>query len=229
MLTASSAVARRLLNQRPMRIARLLATYVALSTISAPSEAQAQEHNSLAAGVNLTQRVAPDDDAHGGTSIGFKFRVGHSDTGWGWQYGLGWYSTNLDRSIGGRKIDLGRLRVRPVYGGYGYTRRLSERVSVSGKVLAGVAFTSFHITTAAVDAFHALPAESVEVKSGVIPVVKPEVSVWYDLNRRFGISADVGYSIARPKLTVSSSLGRETGRVRADALSFSTGLVYRIF
>src|SRR4029453_14163841 len=205
--------------------------YTVIAVLAGPSTARAQEHNSIAVGVNITHRVAPDHDVFGATSVGFKFRLGHSDTGWGWHYGLGWYSANVDRPIGDRTQNLGRLRIKPLLGGYGYTRRFPERMSLTGKVMAGVAFNSFHITPEAVDAFHALPVplQSVSVDVGLAPVVKPEISFWYDLNRRFGISADVGYSFARPTLTVSSSLGRVSGRVRADAFSFGAGLVFRIF
>lgn len=211
------------------RTARVLAAGAAIWIVTAASEARAQEHNSFAVGVNVSQRVAPGPDARGTTSFGLKWRLGHSDTGWGWHYGFGWYSANIDREIGGRTMELGRARVRPLLGGYGYTRRLTERVAVVGKVMGGYSFNSFHVTDDAITAFQALPAQGLEVKVGGAPIVKPEVSVWFDLNRRFGLSADFGYSIARPTLTVSSSLGRQSGRVRADAFSFSTGIVYKIF
>src|SRR5262245_25477648 len=109
-----------------------------VAALSGVYSAHAQEHNSVAVGVNVTQRVAPDRDVFGATSVGFKFRLGHSDTGWGWHYGLGWYSANVDRVIGDRTANLGRLRIKPLLGGYGYTQRFTERISLTGKVMAGV-------------------------------------------------------------------------------------------
>ena len=50
---------------------------------------------------------APVEDpvCHGGSA--------HSKNGWGWRYGLSWFSTDIDRSIGGSNTELGQLRVRP--------------------------------------------------------------------------------------------------------------------
>src|SRR3954465_4474963 len=96
--------------------------------LGAASSADAQEKNSLAVGGGFTFRGASDETAHGDPSVGLRMRFGHSDPGWGWQFGLGWYSTNFDREIGGRSIETGELKLRPIVAGYGYTLRLTNRV-----------------------------------------------------------------------------------------------------
>jgi hypothetical protein len=222
-------MARRLLTFGPMRTPRVWVVCLTLWGLTVAADARGQENNSFAVGGSFTHRVAPDALAHGDDGVGLKFRLGHADTGWGWQYGLSWYSTNLDRSIGGRTTHLGELKIRPLLGGYGYTQSIGERVSVTGKVFGGFAFTAFRITPEAIDAFYALPAQGVRVDPGMTPIIKPEVTLWYDLNGKFGLGVDVGYIIARPRLTITSSLGRESERIRADAVTISTGLVYRIF
>jgi hypothetical protein len=44
-----------------------------------------------------------------------------------------------------------------------------------------------------------------------------------------GIQTAVSYMMARPELVITSSLGENRRRVRADALRFKVGLVYSIF
>ena len=74
-----------------------------------------------------------------------------------------------------------------------------------------------------------LGARSVSAQLSGIPVVKPEVNVWYDVGRKIGLTANVGYIVARPRMTVTTSLGNEVERLRADAWSITAGAVYKIF
>src|SRR5207237_1549599 len=95
-------------------------------------------------GGNVTSHVPGEATAHGSSGVGLLWRFGHSSTGWGWTYGLNWFSTDLDRSIGGRDTELGELRVRPFMGGYGYTLVFGP-AAVSANLLGGYAFTSFRL------------------------------------------------------------------------------------
>lgn len=189
----------------------------------------AQENNSLAVGVNVTLRAASDSSVSAQDSIGIRWRLGHGQTGWGWSWGLNWYTTHLQRRIGERTVDLGKLRIRPFLVGYGYTYAISERLAVRADVLAGPAYSSFTMTPEADDAYHALPAHSIRSHTEVTAVVKPEAGLWLDLSRRVGVSVDFGYIVARPMLTVESSIGRDARRVRADSFLAGVGVVYRIF
>src|SRR5262245_64784341 len=51
--------------------------------------ATAQEENRLAIGGSVGHRAAIDADAHGEWTFGLNWRLGHGDSGWGWQAGLG--------------------------------------------------------------------------------------------------------------------------------------------
>ena len=59
-------------------------------------------------------------------------------------------------------------------------------------------------------------------------VVKPELTLWYDLNRRIGIKANRGYLVARPSITIVSTLGRDAQSIRADTFLITVGVVYSI-
>jgi len=61
------------------------------------------------------------------------------------------------------------------------------------------------------------------------PVIRPEVGFWYDLGHSVGLGVNVGYTIARPRVTFATRFGQESNRARADCLSVSVGAVYRIF
>jgi len=60
-------------------------------------------------------------------------------------------------------------------------------------------------------------------------VVRPEIGAWYDVGRKIGVTANVGYIVARPRLTVATPIGNDVERLRADAWSVTIGAVYKIF
>jgi hypothetical protein len=189
----------------------------------------AQTDNRLAIGVNFSTRDISEPDAAGRIGLGLTWRLGHGSQGWGWKYGLGWFSTDLDGTIDGDDVTLGKLRVRPFMGGYGYTHVI-RNVSVTAKVLGGYALTKFTLEPAANDAYRErLGAATVRAEATNTFVLRPEIGGWIDLNRKIGIQTTVSYQIARPEIVITSSLGEDRRRVRADALRFKVGVVYSIF
>jgi hypothetical protein len=190
--------------------------------VGTAERASGQEQNNFALGVSVSHRGSTDPLAHGDVGIGIKWRFGHGEPGWGWHYGLSWYETHLDRSLGGNKVEFGDLRIRPLMGGYGYTHAMGARTLVTGKVLGGFAFAGFHSEPPA-------NVAALTVKTGFLtPVVKPEISLWHDVGEKFGIGVDAGYIIARPRLTISGPSVQESAHFRADTLTLSAGVVYRI-
>jgi len=184
----------------------------------------------VAVGAAFTFRAALADEAHGDSGYGIRWRFGHSDTGWGWHYGLGWYAANLDRVVAGHSVSFGELKVRPIVGGYGYTRALTRRTAVTADVVGGFAFSAFETSAEGETALREAGAPSTDVHTGLFtPVIKPEVGFWYDLGRSVGLGVNVGYTIVRPRVTFSTRFGQESMRARADCISISVGAVYRIF
>jgi hypothetical protein len=192
--------------------------------------ADAQENNRFAIGVSYSHRLANDESARGHRGVGIKWRLGHSKTGWDKEFGLGWFSTDVDRKIGGRSVSFGELKIRPIVAGYGYTHSISPKWHVKGDVVGGVAFASLGLSDEADTAFRALDAGGASARvNRVIPVVRPEVSTWYDVHRKLGVGVSAGYTFARPNVTITSAGSRFSERLRADTFSVSAGIVYRIF
>ena len=57
-----------------------------------------------------------------------------------------------------------------------------------------------------------LGAQSVTARASNTFVLKPEIDVWYDLNKDFGLNVNAGYMIARPDVIVDTTTGRTSGR-----------------
>jgi hypothetical protein len=167
--------------------------------------------------------------ARGSTGIGFLYRLGHGGDGWGWKYGLSWYSAEVDRDLGGDARHLGRLRIRPLLVGYGYSHRVGS-TRVTAKLLGGYAFTSFVVRDSFVREYRAAHGvASVDTSSSNTLVLRPEVSMWRDLGDKIGWTVSAGYIVARPGVTVISALGRDRKSVRADMFTVKTGLVYSVY
>ena len=111
--------------------------------------------------------------------------------------------------------------------GYGYTW-IRGRAAITADMVGGFAFNSLHIDPAAAVAYAQLGATGITVDASNSFAAKPEVKVWYDLNRRIGLKINGGYLITRPTVTIKSSLGSDKWSVRADTFLITFGVVYSI-
>ena len=194
----------------------------------------AQTNNKFAIGadfkIRATDRASKDDYAHAKLGPGLLWRFGHGREGWGFHWGLNWYAVDIDRSIGGLATELGELKVRPIMAGYGYSYRMNRRLSITGDVLGGYAFGSIGLVPSAVDAYERrLGGQFATARASNTFVLKPELSVWYDLNKDFGLNVNAGYMIARPDVIVDTTTGQDKRTARADQFILKVGLVYSIF
>jgi hypothetical protein len=208
---------------------RILVPFVLLTVLGLSRSAFAQSEGTFALGGNFALRLPADRDAvDGRQGVGLLWRFGHGKTGWGWHWGLSWYSADVDGPVG-LGTEIGELHVRPVMAGYGYTR-VMRRTTVTADLIAGYALTTMSLTPEAENAYRdRLGARSVTVDASNTLTAKPEVSVWYDLGKKVGLNVSAGYMIARPTVTVRSSLGVDERRVRADMFMVQIGAVYSIF
>jgi len=190
--------------------------------------AQSEGKVAVGASVSAKSGVAKDTDGH--INPGFVFRIGHGGDGWGFDYGLGWYSADLQRTLGTQSTEFGELRVRPVVVGYGYSKRFRYHSRVSAKLLGGYSFNSFKLHPdfgAAYKRVNDASLLGIDVSNTF--VLRPEVSTWFDITRKIGINVSAGYTVARPEATLRTSAGNETRRIRADMFTVRFGAVYSIF
>lgn len=198
---------------------------------AAAAPAAAQSAGKVAVGGAVGTRFAASStvggDHFGGSLL---WRFGHSKEGFGWEWGLNWFSSDVDHAFGGAPaFDLGDLRIRPFMVGYGYTRLIGP-TAIKGSVQGGYAFTSFEAEPSAAGVYQArLGAQSLSTDVSNTFVVRPQVCIWHDLSRKVGVNVTAGYMIARPTLTVSTTLGEERERVRADMFMLKMGVVYSVF
>src|SRR6185295_2299382 len=92
---------------------------IALAT--ATVELSAQSTGKFAVGANVSTKGAVNGDARATTGVGVLWRLGHGHEGWGWKYGMNWYSTQLDRPLAGVSQQFGEVNIKAFMGGYGYT------------------------------------------------------------------------------------------------------------
>ena len=213
----------------PSQRVRTLSVGACLGCLLVTGTAHAQTNSRFAVGPDFAIRAAPDADVRGSEGIGIVWRFGHGHTGWGWHWGLGWYATDVEQPIGSRTVEFGELHVRPVMAGYGYTYTRGK-TSVIADVLAGPALVSMTLAPGASDVYRQqLGAQSVRTLATLIVVAKPEVGVWRDISENFGLRVSTGFVVARPQVTIESSLGQDRRRIRADMLQVRVGLAYALF
>src|SRR4051812_31097134 len=184
----------------------------------------------VALGANITSRLAGGNDVGGSTHPGFEWRIGEGGPGWGWKFGLNWFSAHIDRPLGGTTVELGELHVRPLLGGYGYTH-IVRNFAISYNLLGGYAFGKFEIDEGAKALFQSYYGHEREVQTRARNtfVLKPEVSAWRNLTRKVSLHTAVSYVVARPEVTLETAAGVDTRRIRADMLQLKIGAVYSIF
>jgi len=200
-----------------------------IASLAATGTAGAQEDNTVALGVDYTGRAAGSEMAHATRGIGLAWRFGHSQTGWGLATGLGWFAADVNRSIGGLTTEIGELHVKPFMAGYGYTHAF-RRTAISAELLGGFAFVSFKQMPSAADMYRdRLGASSLAINSSNTLALRPQTNVWIDMSKKVGLNFSVGYALVRPRLTTTTSLGRDSRRVNADNVALSAGIVYKIF
>lgn len=178
--------------------------------------------------IKTSDRASQEDYARGQLGPGLLWRFGTSKGGWGFHWGLNWYAVKLERPIGGQITELGELHVRPLMAGYGYTY-LIRRYSITADVLGGYAIGTMNISDPAIAAYRrTLGAPSAFASATNTLVLKPEIGVWYDVNKKVYVNLNAGYMIARPDVLVETIAGIDRRKARADQFIVKVGVVYSI-
>jgi hypothetical protein len=210
----------------------LLSTLATCLTLcEAPALAQTENRFAIGAEfkIRVSDRASTEDFAHGQFGPGLLWRFGTPKPGWGFHWGLNWYEVDVERPIGGVPTELGELHVRPIMAGWGYTHVI-RRTAITADVLGGYAIGSAKLAPSGIEAYQSrLGVQSVTIEASNALVLKPEIGVWYDLNKKVGININAGYMFARPDLIVHTMLGTDKRQARADQFILKAGVVYSIF
>jgi hypothetical protein len=208
--------------------------FVLIFVATVAPAAYAQTESRFAIGANFTiaasDRTPTEDQAHPAFFPELLWRFGDVKPGWGPHWGLNWYAVDIDRPVGGgAQILLGELRLRPIMAGYGYTW-LRGKNEISANVLGGYAFSSIELNDGVAAAYQTrLGVQATGADASNSLVLRPELNFWHDISHLFGLNVNVGYVIARPDVTITTSSGVDKRTARADQFQLRVGLVYSIF
>jgi hypothetical protein len=213
----------------PMRVfPSVVAMFCAAALMAAlPAPAAAQSEGRVSAGASVTLNATTDDDVGSVFSVGPLVRL-NPRRGWGVAGALNWFRADLS-DPSGVDAPFGRLRVRPLMGGVGYTIG-PDRVLTTFSIVAGPSFNSVDFEDEFLDRVPpGLSAPAIDVDHSF--AVRPGVSVTYTVAPRVGITGFGGYLINRPEVTfIPPGGGPEiTDRWKADSVVLSVGVVYSIF
>jgi hypothetical protein len=146
--------------------------------------------------------------------------------GWGLSGALNWYGSDVAApgfvNLDGR---LGRLNVRPLLGGVGYTV-LRGRLATSYAIVAGPAINTLHLDQVMRDRV----AQEGGFRGSVWSfAVRPGVSATYTIHRRWDLIGFAGYIVNRPQITLRTPAGSVTQHWKTDALVVNGGIAVRLF
>jgi hypothetical protein len=166
-------------------------------------------------GWNSPRAGSLDNDA----SLGPLMRLG-SGRGLGLSIGFGWYGTDL-RATGVPDTDVvGRIRIKPVMAGVGYTVG-NARVSMALSTVAGIAFNR-------VSPLEELTSQvPLQVRDSL--AWRPGVSFWFDTSSRVAVNVSAGYVMTRPEITLLDDGEIVRRRLTADAFLLRVGMAYKVF
>jgi hypothetical protein len=201
--------------------------------ITAAAPAQAQTDTRLAFGADFliaaSDHSSTQDRAQPVFTVEPLWRFGDFEPGWGPHFGLNWYAVDIERPVGGTATTLGEVHIRPIMGGYGYTW-IRGKNTISADLLAGYAFSSMSLADGASAAYQSRMGVSVnDAEASNTFVVRPEIDIWHDINKLFGLNVNIGYMVARPDVSITTSTGIDKRTARADQFQIRIGLVYSIF
>ena len=192
-----------------------------------PTGAASQTGAMLAGGGGVATYRAVDDMAHDSIGFALIYRIGRPQ-GFRPTFGFNWYSVAFDGLVGGDRVDLGDVRIRPVMGGYGYWWNRG-RVTAAATLVGGVAFNTFDTSDAARIAYDRRDQLLLRIDASHGLAARGELGLWFDLSDKIGLLGSVGYVAARPKVEIVTAAARDSMRLRADAVKLQFGVVYAPF
>ena len=162
-----------------------------------------------------------DDDVN--TSVAFGVNAGLAPApGFGPTLGLGWYQADLTLSGVSGDREVGRLRVRPLMAGVGYTW-VKDRVAVGLSINAGISFNSIRLNDEYRNFFG--PGAEVRVDSSNSFAVRPQLRVEYAVARKVGVYTSAGFFFTEFDNVIETPVGRVENEWDASSFNLFVGVM----
>jgi hypothetical protein len=164
-----------------------------------------------------------DDDVSVGSAFGVNAGLAPAP-GFGPTIGLGWYQGDLTLSGISGDREVGRLRVRPLMGGIGYTW-VTGRVATGVSVNAGISFNSIELN----DQYRTFfgPGTQVSVDASNSFAVRPQIRFEYTVARKVGVYTSLGYFFTKFDNVIDTPIGRFENEWDASSFNIFVGaMVY---
>jgi hypothetical protein len=203
---------------------RVLVCVVLVSAVTA-TQASAQMITNMARRVGIGGSVGGvftlDDDVNNGVAVGFNAGLAPAP-GFGPTLGFGWYQQDLTLSGVSGDREVGRLRVRPLMAGVGYTW-VKDRVAIGASVNAGISFNSIRLD----DQYRTFfgPGTEVRVDASNSFAVRPQLRLEYAVARKVGVFTSAGYFFTEFDNVIETPVGRFENEWDASSFNLFVGVM----
>ncbi len=203
---------------------RVLVCAVLVSALTA-TNASAQMISNMVKRVGVGGSVGSiftfDDDVNNGVAFGFNAGLAPAP-GFGPTLGFGWYQQDLTLSRASGDREVGRLRVRPLMAGVGYTW-VKDRVAIGASVNAGISFNSIRLN----DEYRTFfgPGTEVRVDASNSFAVRPQLRLEYAVARKVGVYTSAGYFFTEFDNVIETPVGRFENEWDASSFNLFVGVM----
>jgi hypothetical protein len=193
----------------------------AITATSASAQAIPEMARRVGIGISVGGISPTDDDVSAGFAAGVTVGLAPA-TGFGPSMGLGWYEGDLTLARISGDVNIGRLRVRPLMGGVGYTW-VNGRVATGASINAGISFNSIRLD----DQYRAGFGSDSEVRGDASNsfAARPQLRVEYALARKFGVYSSASYFFTRFDSVLETPTGRFEDEWDGSSFNLFVGLM----
>lgn len=174
-------------------------------------------------GASVGRLFTFDDDVNVGVGVGVSAGLAPAH-GFGPTIGFGWYNGDLTLSGVSGDREVGRLRVRPLMAGIGYTW-VTGRVATGVSINAGISFNSIRLN----DQYRAFfgPGTEVDVDASNSFAARPQLRFEYAVARKVGVYTSLGYFFTKFDNVIDTPIGRFENEWDASSFNIFVGaMVY---
>ena len=162
-----------------------------------------------------------DDDVNAGLAGGVSFGLAPAG-GLGPTIGFGWYEGDLALPRVSGNAEVGRLRVRPLMAGIGYSW-VKGRVATGVSINAGISFNSIRLD----DQYRAFFGSGSEVRVDADNsfAARPQLRVEYAVARKLGVYSSAGYFFTQFDNVIETPVGRFENEWDASSFNLFVGVM----